>query len=268
MAKPADEYPNSATNGTKEAIGNGSVDLQTDTDTDTGTGADTSTRSQTDGTAALTAAIDAHGEDLAAAVERTDELNDALTTAIIVLATADEEELDYVTSSAANLIQAADGLSTEGSAALATELGKNADDLSESLDTVVALQRDGHLDDLATIATAFADSLSSTEVEELSMMLEENGTEVVEALDLVLELQREGQLEELLDLAKTLSVLEIDEDTARGLNQLLQSVSEAQRESEPVGLFGVLGQLRGSSARAGIGYFISILKSQGRRLRE
>lgn len=262
MAKPADEYPNSATNGTQEAITNGSINLHADDDTSSQEALDT------DGAAALTAAIDAHGEDLAAVIERTDELNDALTTAIIVLATADEEELEYVTNSAANLIQAADGLSTEGSAALATELGKNADDLSESLDTVVTLQRDGHLDDLAMIATAFANSLSSNEVEELSAILEDNGTEVVEALDLVLELQREGQLEELLDLAKTLSVLEIDEDTARGLNQLLQSVSEAQRESEPVGLFGVLGHLRGSRARAGIGYFISILKSQGRRLQE
>ncbi|ERG96133.1 DUF1641 domain-containing protein [Haloquadratum walsbyi] len=262
MAKPADEYPDSATNGAQEAITNGSVDIHTDS------GASGQKTVDASDAAALTAAIETHGEDLAAAIEHTDQISDALTTAIIVLSTADEEEIDYITDSASNLIQAADGFSTEGSAELATELGKNADDLSESLDTVVSLQRDGQLDDLAMIATAFADSLSSEEVEELSTMLETDGAEIVNALDLVLELQREGQLKQLLDLAQTLSVLEVDEDTARGLNQLLQGVSEAQRESEPVGLFGVLRQLLGADARAGIGYFISILKSQGRRLRE
>jgi uncharacterized protein YjgD (DUF1641 family) len=118
-----------------------------------------------------------------------------------------------------------------------------------------------------TLATAFSGSLSPDEVEELATMLEENGTELVEALDVVLDLQREGQLGDLVDLAKTLSVLDIDEDTARGLNHLLGAVGEAQRDSEPVGLFGLVRQLGSRDARAGLGYIVAILRAQGRRLR-
>jgi uncharacterized protein YjgD (DUF1641 family) len=242
MAKPQESYPETATNGTRKR--------------------------DADGRAALEAALDAHGEELAGVVEGTDELGGVLTTAILVAASADEAELDHITSSTANLVEAADGLSTDGAAALAGELGDNADDLAATLETVLALQREGHLDDLVTVATAFAESLSPEEVEELATMLEDNGTEIVEALDVVLDLQREGHLEDLVGLAKTLSVLEIDEDAARGLNNVLGAVGEAQRDSEPVGLLGTVRQLGNRDARAGLGYLVAILKAQGRRLRE
>ncbi|OYR59887.1 hypothetical protein DJ71_24895 [Halorubrum sp. E3] len=117
------------------------------------------------------------------------------------------------------------------------------------------------------IATAFTESLSAAEVEELSTTLEDNGTEIVEALDLVLELQRGGQLEELVDLANTLSALEIDEDTAEGLNNLLAAVGEAQRISERVGVLGLLRELRSRDARDGLGSLVEFLKAQGRGLR-
>jgi uncharacterized protein YjgD (DUF1641 family) len=244
MAKPRDSYPETATNGARTESTDG------------------------EGRAALEAALDRHGEQLAGVVEGTDELGDVLTTAILVAASADEAELERITDSTANLVEAVDGLSTEGAAALATDVGENADDLSATLETVLELQREGHLDDLVTVATAFSESLSPEEVEDLATMLEDSGTEVVEALDVVLDLQREGQLEDLVDLAKTLSVLEIDEDAARGLNNVLGAVGEAQRESEPVGLLGLLRQLGSRDARAGLGYLVAILRGQGRRLRE
>jgi uncharacterized protein YjgD (DUF1641 family) len=243
MAKPQKSYPGSATNGArKEAI-------------------------DEDGDAALRQALAAHGDDLAAAVDRTDDLEGVLTTAILVASTADEDELDHVTSSAANLVRAADGLTTEGAASLATQVGDSADDLAASLDTVTELQREGHLDDLVTIATAFAESLSPEEVEELATVLEENGTDVVEALDVVLELQREGHLADLVETAKVISTLEIDETTARGLNDFFAAVGDAQRESEPIGPLEMLRGLTSRDARAGMGYLLAILKAQGRRLR-
>lgn len=243
MADPRDAYPETATKGGRE---NGTT---------------------AEGEAALRAALAEHSEALAGVVETTDELDDLLTTAILVIASADDEDVQHVTESTANLVKAADGLSTDGTAELATDLGEHADDLSVTLDTVVQLQRQGHLDDLVTIATAFSESLSASEVEELATMLEDNGDELVGALDVVLELQRDDQLEDLVNLAQTFSAIEADADTVRGLNSVLAAVGEAERTSEPVGVLGLVRQLRTRDARAGLGYLVSLLRAQGRRLR-
>lgn len=243
MAEPRESYPGTATNGARKAATNG------------------------DGEAALRDALAAHGEDLAGLVEATDEGSDALATAILIAASADAEEIAYISESTSNLITAVDGLSTEEAATLATEVGDNADDLSDSLETVLDLQREGHLDDLTTVATAFAESLSPEEVEELSSMLEANGTDIVEALDIVLDLQREDQLTELVELAGTLSALDIDEDTVHGLNTVFGAIGEAERESEPIGFVGAIKQLGNRDVRAGLGYLVALLKAQGRRLR-
>lgn len=193
MAEPTDAYPESATKGGRE-------------------------RAAGEGEAALRAALDAHGEELAAVIERSDEAGDLLETAILMIATADEDEAEYVADSAANLVRAADGLSTEGAVALAADVGDGGEDLAE-------------------------------------------------ALALVLELQREGHLEDLVDLAKTLSEIEVDADTVEGLNTVLGAVGEAERESEPVGLLGLVGGLRSRDARTGLGYLLALLRAQGRRLR-
>jgi len=243
MAKPQDSYPETATNEARKRATNG------------------------DGEAVLREALAAHGEEIAEAVERTDELDDALETAILMAATADDEEVEHLTDSASHLVEAADGLTTEEMVTLATEVGDSADDLGDALETVLELQQTGNLDDLVRIASAFSESLSPDEVEELATMLEDDGTEIVEALDAVLELQRADQLDELVDLASTLSSLDIDEDTAAGLNTVLGAVGEAQRYSEPRGLFGMASELGSRDARTGLGYFIAVLKALGRRLR-
>ncbi|MFB6297167.1 MAG: DUF1641 domain-containing protein [Salinirussus sp.] len=244
MAKPQGSVPDSATNAVRKA------------------------EPETDGTEALERAIEAHGDDIASALDQLEDLDGLLTTAILVLASADEAEVEHVTESTANLVAAADGLTTDGAADLAADLGENADDLSETLDTVLDLQRRGHLDDLVAVAAAFAESLSAEEVEELAAMLEESGNELVDALDLVLDLQRDGHLEGLVDLARAFSTLEVEPETVEGLNTVLSAVGDAQDESEPVGLFGALGSLRSRDVRSGLGYLLAILRAQGRRLRE
>jgi len=244
MAKPQPSYPESATNEARKE------------------------RPEGDGKAALEDALAAHGDDLAAAIERSDELGDAITTAILVIASANDEEIEHVTESAANLVAAVDGLSTDDAAELADDLGEHADALSESLDVIVEFQREGHLDDLTTVAAAFTESLSADEVEELSAMLEDNGTELVDALDTVLELQRDGHLDDLVETAKTLSGLEIDEDAARGMNEFFGAIGDAQREAEPVGPLGALSVLLNRDARFGLGYLVRLLKAQGRRIRD
>ncbi|WP_408960612.1 DUF1641 domain-containing protein [Natrinema sp. 74] len=244
MAKPQPSYPESATNGARKE------------------------RPEDNGEAAVKDALETHGDDIAAAIEQSDELADAITTAVLVIASADDEEVGHVTDSAANLIAAVDGLSTDGTADLADNLGENADTLSASLEVIVQLQREGHLEDLATVVASLTESLSPEEVEELSAMLEDNGTELVTTLDAILELQREGHLDDLVETAKTLSVLEIDEDAARGMNEFFGAIGDAQRDSEPVGLIGTLSALVNRDVQFGLGYFISLLKAKGRRIRD
>jgi uncharacterized protein YjgD (DUF1641 family) len=253
MAEPTDSYPEDATLGARSKT-NGAGGERGDGDRA--------------GEKQIREVLDVHGEDLAAAIDRTDEAADLVETAIIILASADDEEIDHLTESIGNLVDAADGLSTEEAAALATSVGENGDDLSATVDTLLEFQQAGRLDDFATIAGAFSESLSPEEVEELASMLEENGAETVEALDVVLDLHREGQLDDLVDLAKVVSTLEIDADTAAGMNTFLGAIGEAQRESEPVGLFGFVSGLRSRDARAGLGYLLALLKAQGRRVRE
>ena len=243
MAKPQQSYPTSATHGE-------SKDATDD-----------------EGRKALEQALSERGDELAALVQSSDELDDVLTTAILVAASADEDEVGYVTDSAANLVEAAEGLSTDGAASLATELGENADELSASLETVVALQREGHVDDLATVATALTESLSPEEIEELATMLEESGTDLVNALDVVLDLQREGDLEALIDTAQTLSDLELEPEAVEGMNSFLGALGEAQRETEPMGLLGAISALQSANVRAGLGYLVTLLRAQGRRIR-
>jgi len=127
MAEPTDSYPDAATNAGRP-------------------------RESGDGEAALREALDVHGEDLAAALERNEEVQDLLETAILVAATADEDEIQHLTESTANLVNAAEGLSTEAAADLAGDIGERGDDLAEALAVVLELQREGHLDDLVELA--------------------------------------------------------------------------------------------------------------------
>lgn len=242
MAKPQRTYPESATKGGQE------VDTEA-------------------GRQALEEALGKHGEELAAAIEGTDELDDLLSTAILTIATADQAEIDRTIESLSALVQAGDGLATEETAALASEVGENADDLAGLLDAAARLEREGNLDGAVTLAAALSSSASDEQVDRLAEMIDEGGDDVVETLELVVELQREGHLDELLATGKLLAQLDVDEDSVRGLNRLLSAVGEAERESEPAGLLGALRQLRSRDGRSGLGYLLSLLRSLGRSAR-
>lgn len=141
MAEPADTYPDDATKG-----GSPGRDGHRDSAGQS--------PERVDGEAQIRAALDAHGDDLAAALDQTDHAADIVETAIIVVANADEEDLDAIAESTGNAVAAADGLTTDEAAALAEELGENAEDLAAVLDALLELQRAGQLDDLLELAKA------------------------------------------------------------------------------------------------------------------
>ncbi|MFH5799104.1 DUF1641 domain-containing protein [Haladaptatus sp. CMAA 1911] len=118
-----------------------------------------------EGEEALRAVLEAYGGDYADAAEYTEELENVIETAILVIASADERDVDNVTQSLVTLVEAADGLSTEGTVALAEGVGENGEDLAEALESVLELQRDGRLDDLIEMAG----TLSALEINETTV---------------------------------------------------------------------------------------------------
>lgn len=114
-------------------------------------------RDRSAGEEAIRAAVAEHGEDVAAAIEHTDEIKEILDLAILTVASADDDEVDHVTDSIANLVMAADGLSTEGSVALAEAVGDSGEELTHALEMVVRLEREGKLDGLVELAEAVSE---------------------------------------------------------------------------------------------------------------
>lgn len=182
MAEPTDDYPAAATKGGRE-------------------------RQTGNGEAALREALDVHGEELAAAIERSDEVADLFETVLLTIATADEDEVDYVADATANLVRATDGLSTEGVAELAEDVGDSGEDLAAALELVLELQREGHLEDLVGLAKM----LSALEVDE----------ETVEGLNRVLaavgEAEQENEPVGMLGMVRGLR----SRDARAGLGYLL-----------------------------------------------
>lgn len=117
------------------------------------------------GEAAIRDALAEHGDDVAAAIERTDEIKEVIDLAILTIAAADDDEVDHVTEVLSNLIQAVDGLSTEGAVALADAVGENGDELASAMASVAELEREGQLDALVELAAM----LSTVDVDESAM---------------------------------------------------------------------------------------------------
>lgn len=193
MADPSSSHPDDAT------LGGASVDTEA-------------------GEQALREALGKHGDRLAEAVEATDEVDDLLATAILIVASADEEEVEAITESLAALVEAGDGLLTDETADLAATVGENAGDLDD-------------------------------------------------ALSLLLDLQQSGDLEALLETARVLAVLDIDEETAQGLNRLLGAVGDAERslqdETEHGGLLDSLRSIGSQEVRDGLRFLLGLLRGLG-----
>lgn len=220
-----------------------------------------------EGRDALEAVIEAYGGDYADALEHTDELAAVFETAVLVVASADDDDVADVTRTLVTLIRAAEGVSGEGTVALAEGVGENADDLADLLDDVARLQAAGHLSKFAQVAAALAGPLDQDDADRLAETVAENADDVADALDAVMALQRAGQLEPLLETAAALSTVDVDESSARGLNTVLAAVGEAEERAEPVGLVGVVRRLAARDVRAGLGYLLGVVEGIGRRVR-
>jgi uncharacterized protein YjgD (DUF1641 family) len=190
----------------------------------------------------LEAAIAENPDAVAAFVRRLDAVNELLDVVALGTEALEDDMVAELAGTAATLAEAGDGLATEETVRLATLVGENGDDLAAALETLVALQRAGTLDELV----GFVDALSL-----LTAALED---------DMVAELARTGsRLGEVADEAA-------DPEAVRGLTRLVRAVGDAEgTDPERVGALGLFRATRDPDVRTGLGYLLALARAVGRQ---
>jgi uncharacterized protein YjgD (DUF1641 family) len=189
----------------------------------------------------LESAIEQNPEAVAEFVAHLDAVNELLDVLSLGESALDDEMVRELSSTGSTLAESADGLATDETVALAETVGENGDELREALDTVLALQRSGTLDELAELA--------------------EVGSLATAALDDEMVTSLAGTGAALGEVAQTAA----DDDTRDGIETLLESVGEAEREPpEQVGAVGLLRGLRDQDVQYGLGYLLALAGAIGR----
>ncbi len=98
------------------------------------------------GEAALRDAIEEYGEEVASVLERSDEASELIDTVVLMIASAEEKDIEYLASALSSLVRSADGAATEETVALAEYVGENGAEATETLDDLLELDRQGTLD--------------------------------------------------------------------------------------------------------------------------
>jgi uncharacterized protein YjgD (DUF1641 family) len=189
----------------------------------------------------LEAAIEQNPEAVAEFLDHLDAVNELLDVLSLGESALDDEMVRELSATGSTLAESADGLATDETVALAETVGENGDELREALDTLLALQRSGTLDELAELA--------------------EVGSLATAALDDEMVTSLAGTGAALGEVAQTAS----DDDTRDGLERLLESVGEAERSSpEQVGAVGLLRGVRDPDVQYGLGYLLALAGAIGR----
>jgi uncharacterized protein YjgD (DUF1641 family) len=190
---------------------------------------------------ALEAAIEQNPEAVAEFVEHPDAVNELLDVLSLGESALDDEMVRELSATGSTLAESADGLATDETVALAETVGENGDELRDALDTLLALQRSGTLDELAELA--------------------EVGSLATAALDDEMITSLAGTGAAVGEIAQTAS----DDDTRDGIETLLESVGEAERRSPgKVGAVGLFRGLRDPDVQYGLGYLLALAGAIGR----
>nr|WP_252718667.1 DUF1641 domain-containing protein [Haloarcula sp. CBA1122] len=176
----------------------------------------------------LEAAIQQNPEAVAEFVEHLDAVNELLDVLSLGESALSDEMVRELSATGSTLAESADGLATDETVSLAETVGENGDELQDALETLLALQRSGTLDELAELA--------------------EVGSLATAALDDEMVTSLAGTGAALGEVAQTAA----DDDTRDGIETLLAGLGEAEREpAEPVGPVGLLRGLRDPDVSTG-----------------
>ncbi|MDZ5810539.1 DUF1641 domain-containing protein [Halorubrum sp. AD140] len=189
----------------------------------------------------LEAAIERNPEAVAEFVEHLDAVNELLDVLSLGESALNDEMVRELSATGSSLVESADGLATDETVALAKTVGENGDDLREALETLLALQQSGTLNELAEIA--------------------EVGSLATAALDDEMVTSLAGTGAAVGEVAQTAA----DDDTRDGIQTLLASVGEAEQSSpDQVGAVGLLRGLRDPDVQYGLGYLLALAGALGR----
>lgn len=189
----------------------------------------------------LEAAIEQNPEAVAEFVEHLDAVNELLDVLSLGENALTDEMVRDFSATGSTLVESADGVATDETVALAETVGQNGDELRDALETLLVLQKSGTLDELAKLA--------------------EIGSLATAALDDEMVTSLAGTGAELGEVAQTAA----DDDTRDGIETLLESVGEAEREpANRVGPVGLLRGLRDPDVQYGLGYLLALAGAIGR----
>ena len=190
---------------------------------------------------ALEAAIAENPEAVADFVRRLDAVNELLDVVALGGSAMTDEMVVELTGTAETLAASADGVATDKTVRLAETVGEHGDELTDALETVLELQRDGTLDDLAELGNV-AGLANAALTDEMVVSLAGTGS----------------SLGELADTS--------DDDTREGLKTLLDSVGAAeQADPSSVGAIGLANGLRDPEIKQGLGYLFAVAKALGQQ---
>jgi uncharacterized protein YjgD (DUF1641 family) len=196
---------------------------------------------------ALVDAIEENPEAVAEFVQRLDAANELLAIVELGAGAMDDEMVMELAGSADLLVESADGIATRETVELAGRVGENGEELSEAVDTMVDLQESGTLDDLADAAEVV--SLAGGAMDD----------------EMVMTLAKAGNnMGELADAAA-------DPAASRGMEMLLQSISESCVHKEPpkqMGMIGLMKAIRDPDVQRGLGFWMSVAKNVGMMIDE
>jgi uncharacterized protein YjgD (DUF1641 family) len=190
----------------------------------------------------LEAAIEENPEAVAEFVRRLDAVNELLDVLALGEDAMTDEMARDVAGTAGTLAESADGLATEETVGLAETVGKNGEQLENALESLVALQQSGTLEELIELAEV--SSLATAALDD----------------EMVTSLASTGSA--LGELAQTAA----DDDARDGLETVLTSVAAAERDPpDEIGALGLLRAARDPEVRYGLGYLLSVSRAIGQQ---
>ncbi|MDH5020262.1 helical membrane plugin domain-containing protein [Halobacterium rubrum] len=195
---------------------------------------------ESESAADLEAVVAENPEAVAAFVERLDAVNELLDVLALGEGALTDEMVREVADTSSTLAESADGLATDETAALAETVGQNGAELEDALESLLALQRTGALDELVELA-GVASLLTSALDDEMVRSLAGTGSSLGE-------------------VAETAA----DDDTRDGLETVLSGLGDAEGEPpERVGTVGLLKASRDPDVQRGLGYLVAVARAIG-----
>lgn len=189
---------------------------------------------------ALEEAIAENPDAVAEFVRRLDAVNELLDVLALGERALDDEMVRDLSDTTATLAESADAVATDETVALAETVGENGDELGEALDSILALQRSGTLDELVELAEMTSLGTAALDDEMVRSLASTGGS--------------------LGELAQTAA----DDDVRDGLETVLESVGEANDASpERVGLVGAFKKSRDPNVQYGLGYLLTLAQALG-----